>query len=113
MKALPVQTVYDATTLLRQGKSVRQVSKALHISTFLVSNFRQKDKEKIPHPKLGRPSKVTKRTKTLLARKFNTGKLFNSHRRTAPRPSGSGGSYPCRQRPKLLETRERKGIRAT
>ncbi|KAI7817637.1 hypothetical protein BC939DRAFT_465385, partial [Gamsiella multidivaricata] len=74
MKRLREQTVRDAIIQLRQGKSVREVSRSLHISTFSVSKIRQRDKENVPSPKIGRPSKVSKKTKTLLARHFVTGK---------------------------------------
>jgi transposase len=76
MKSLPAQTVQDAIVLLRQGKSVRDVSGTLGISVFSVSKIRQRDKENIPVPQLGRPSKVTKKTKSLLARQMDTGKLL-------------------------------------
>ncbi|KAF9899710.1 hypothetical protein BX616_002886, partial [Lobosporangium transversale] len=61
--------------MLRQGKSVREISRTLHISTFSVSKIYQRGKANIPRPKMGRPTKVTRRTKTLLARYFDIGKI--------------------------------------
>ncbi|KAF9342559.1 hypothetical protein BGX26_007280, partial [Mortierella sp. AD094] len=49
--ALPVTTVNKAKELLRQGKSVLNVSKELQISLASVSKVRQQDKENIPDEK--------------------------------------------------------------
>ncbi|KAF9897392.1 hypothetical protein BX616_005685, partial [Lobosporangium transversale] len=62
--------------MLRQGRSVREISRALHISTISVSKIFQKGEANIPRPKMGRRTKVTKRTKPLLARYFDIGKIL-------------------------------------
>jgi len=76
MKSLSPQTVYDAMVMLRQGKSHRKISKSLGISVASVSKIRQQDKKNIPAPKMGRSCKVTKKTKEILTRQFNTGKVL-------------------------------------
>lgn len=55
---------------LRQGRSTRQVAKDLGVSHGFVTKIYGKDKENIPEPKMGRPFKVSQRTKLALKTKF-------------------------------------------
>jgi transposase len=71
---LPVKVI-DAIQLLIQGQSARQVAKTLGISIGSVLNIRKKNKENIPPPTIGRPNKVSPRTKEVLARQFKTGMM--------------------------------------
>lgn len=48
----------------------------LNVSTASVSRVRKQCKENIPDSKIGRPSKVSQRTREVLARQFDTGKLL-------------------------------------
>src|SRR5689334_23328023 len=75
MKPLPESIKSKALILLQQGKTIRQVSQSLHISIEMVSKIRKQHKESIPAEKLGCPSKVSKTTKSLLARHFSCRKL--------------------------------------
>ena len=75
MAPLPKATVQNAITQLYQGKSCREVSNNLNISFSSVQRIRKKNKEHIPILKVGCPSKITKATQRVLARKFDTGKL--------------------------------------
>ncbi|KAF9106236.1 Galactose-3-O-sulfotransferase 3 [Mortierella sp. AM989] len=75
MRPLPKATVQNATVQFRQGKSAREVAKSLKISLGSALRIRREDKEHIPDPRLGRPSKVSKRTRKALAHKFETGEL--------------------------------------
>ena len=77
MRPIQEDKARSAVVQLRQGKSVREVSSALGISLGTVSKLRQGDKENIPKPKEGRPSKVSAKTKAVLARKFDSGQLLN------------------------------------
>ncbi|KAG0277955.1 hypothetical protein BGZ97_009813 [Linnemannia gamsii] len=61
--------------LLRNGKSVGDVSGTLRISKPSVLKFRKGDLENIPPSKAGRPSKVSKRTRRHLAREYDAGKI--------------------------------------
>ncbi|KAF9195320.1 hypothetical protein BGZ51_002835 [Haplosporangium sp. Z 767] len=75
MRRLPTATVQAAVSQLQHGKSIREVSKALNISSGAVYKIRQKNLKSIPNPKMGRPSKVSKSTKRYIARQYHIGKL--------------------------------------
>jgi hypothetical protein len=66
-------------TPLRQGRSVHEVSRSLHISMGMASKIRKQDEKNIPIKKRGRPSKGSKATKTYLARLYSYGKLLTPH----------------------------------
>jgi transposase len=69
----PPAKVRDVTQQLIQGHSVRAVATSVGISVGTVDRIRKKNKENIPPPTMGRPAKISTRTKTVLARQFNTG----------------------------------------
>ncbi|KAF9111504.1 hypothetical protein BGX27_004822 [Mortierella sp. AM989] len=77
MKPLSKATVQNAIVQFQQGKSTREVAKSLNISLGSAIRIRQKDKQNIPDPRMGRPPKVSKKTRKVLARKFETGELQN------------------------------------
>jgi len=79
MTRLPESKVNDAKVLLQKGMSLREVASTLRISVGAVQRIREREKENIPAPKIGRPSKISKRTKVHLARDFDTGKLTSLH----------------------------------
>jgi transposase len=67
MHPISNSTIQNALVLLRQGKSAHQVATSLSIGYGTVCKYRNQYKDNIPEPKTGRPSKVTKTTKRLLA----------------------------------------------
>lgn len=75
MHPISNSTIQNALVLLRQGKSACQVATSLSIGYGTVCKYRNQYKENIPEPKTGRPTKVTKTTKRLLAQKFDTGQI--------------------------------------
>lgn len=75
MRPLPISIVQNAITLLHQGKSCWEVSKALHISVTTAQKIRKRLKDNIPAPRRGRPFKVPRRTRRVLARKIYTGDI--------------------------------------
>lgn len=75
MYPLPGDIATKALSQLRQGKSCPQVSESLGISLGVVIKIRKKNIDSIPPSKVGRPSKVSKVTKRLLARKYDQGEL--------------------------------------
>lgn len=76
MRRLSQAKVDDIKTLLRSGRSVRQVSAELHISLAAIDRIRKTDKENIPDPKMGRPKKVCDATIRMLVRQVDTGQLL-------------------------------------
>lgn len=66
---------FDATQQLIQGHSVREVADSVGISVGTALNIRKENKENIPPPKIGRPSKISLRTREVLARQFKTGQM--------------------------------------
>jgi transposase len=74
MKPIAQSTVktasHSATEQLRQGKSTREVACNLRISVSSVIKVRKEDKENIPEPHLGRPRKISTKTRGNLARHF-------------------------------------------
>lgn len=75
MTRISQQVVDCALEQLREGRSTSQVSKELGISISSAIRIRKKDKENIPEPNVGRPLKISKSSRRLLARHFNTGEL--------------------------------------
>ncbi|KAG0195369.1 hypothetical protein BGX31_006351, partial [Mortierella sp. GBA43] len=75
MKPLSKAVTDDATVLLRQGKSSREVAKTLGISIGSALRIRKEEQENIPEPKMGRPWKVSKTTRRHIAREYNTGNI--------------------------------------
>lgn len=75
MKSISQDKQQNAKVLLRKGISSRNVSKELGVSVGAILRVRREDKENIPDPKMGPPSKVSKITKDKIVRQFNTGKL--------------------------------------
>jgi transposase len=75
MKRLPNSTVQNAIVLLQQGKSCTEVSNTLNISISSAIRIRKRNNLNIPSPKMGPPSKVSKRTKHYIANQYNIGKL--------------------------------------
>ncbi|KAF9311403.1 hypothetical protein BGZ91_006817 [Linnemannia elongata] len=72
MRPLPPSKVDNVKTLLRQGISTRQVATELNVSHGVVTKIRLQDKENIPEPETGRPTKVSKTTRHALKTKFLT-----------------------------------------
>jgi len=62
MKKLTEDIINTAKVQLREGKSAREVSKNLPISRASANRIRNADKENIPPPTQGRPSKISKAT---------------------------------------------------
>ena len=75
MKHLPSAKVLDATSLLRQRKSIRKVAQSLNISKSTVARIRDKDKENIPPPNPGRPKVISTTTRSALAHHYEIGDL--------------------------------------
>jgi transposase/RNAse (barnase) inhibitor barstar len=75
MKHLSKEIVENAKQQLYQGRSVRQVATNLKIAVGSAVNIRNANKENLPPPKMGRPSKVSKDTRKVLARQFNNGSI--------------------------------------
>jgi len=75
MRQLSYATRNSTKALLRQRRSTRQVEKALGVSHGYVCDVRAEDKENIPLPKMGRPSKISERTRHWMVCKYNAGKL--------------------------------------
>src|SRR5690606_35949858 len=73
MKSLPRQYSLDAIVQLRHGKSARDIAAALGISVSSVLRIRQRVSSSLPNPRRGSTYKVSKKTRSLLARKFSTG----------------------------------------
>lgn len=74
-KRISLATIANATQQLNQGHSVREVANSLRISIGSAVNIRNRNKENIPPPKTRSHSKISPRTKEVLARQFNTGHL--------------------------------------
>jgi transposase len=72
MRPLSIAKRNQTKDLLRQGKSTREVEKELGVSHGFVAKVSKEDKENIPTAKMGRPPKVSKRTRHLLATQYNT-----------------------------------------
>lgn len=83
MKPLPLSKRQDVIVLLRQGRSTRQVARDVGVSHGFVTKVRLQDKENIPEPKMGRPSKVSKQTKQALKTKFITNDFENEDNKYA------------------------------
>jgi len=75
MKPLSKLIVQEAISLFKQGKSIREVSGALHISISSAGRIKRRNKEDLPMPKFGRPYKVSKVTRRHIAREFDIGTL--------------------------------------
>jgi len=73
MKPTSTSKVQSTITLLRQGLSTRKIADRVHISRSTVARIRAQRQLNIPVSKGGRPSKVSKETKKILRRKFDTG----------------------------------------
>jgi transposase len=67
--------VLDATSQLRQSKSIRKVAQSLGISKSSVARIRDNDKENIPPPNPGRPRAISERTRSALAHHYDIGDL--------------------------------------
>jgi transposase len=67
--------VLDATSQLRQSKSIRKVAQSLGISKSLVARVRDNDKESIPPPNPGRPRAIWTKTRSALAHHYDIGDL--------------------------------------
>lgn len=65
--------VVDVMQQLNQGQSVRAVATAVGISVGTVDRIRRRSKENIPPATMGRPKKISPRTKEVLARQYKTG----------------------------------------
>jgi transposase len=72
---IPPAKVIDATDLLIQGQTVRQVATSLEISIGSAVSIKKKNKENIPPSTAGRKNKVPPRTKEVVARLFKTGQM--------------------------------------
>jgi transposase len=79
MRPLPKAITDNAIVLMRNGQSARAAAKALGISVSSAIRIQRKDKEDIPPIARGRPAKVHKRTKTLLAKQMKIGTLESIH----------------------------------
>jgi transposase len=75
MKKKSNSILQSALTKLQHGESCRNVAKELKISITTAQRIRNSNKENIPLPKRGRPSKVTKASHKVLVREFDTGQL--------------------------------------
>jgi len=79
MRPLPPSKIDNVKTLLRHGKSTRQVAAELNVSHGFVTKIRLQDKENIPKPKMGRPAKVSKRTREALKAMFLANSFDNEN----------------------------------
>ncbi|KAF9925085.1 hypothetical protein FBU30_005078, partial [Linnemannia zychae] len=70
MRPLSLSKVNSVKNLLHQGKSIWQIEKELNIPHPFIIKIHQQDKKNIPAPKMGRPIKVSKRTRCALMIKF-------------------------------------------
>jgi len=75
MRPLAPQTVDNVKQQLNQGKSAREVASNLKVSVGFALKVRKANKENMPPPKMGRPSKISKDTRKILARQFNNGAI--------------------------------------
>src|SRR5690606_11196823 len=75
MKPIPASIYHQAVAFLKQGQSCWDISKKLHISVTTVQNIRKKSDGFLPAPRVGRPYKISRRTRRSLARKFDLGEL--------------------------------------
>ena len=81
MKPLPPSKADHVKTLVSQGKSTRQVARELQVSHGFVTKIRLQDKENLPEPTMGRPAKVSKRTRQALKTKFLTNDFEDENNR--------------------------------
>jgi transposase len=81
MRPLSSSKADDVKTLLRHGKSTRQVAMTLNVSHGFVTKIRLQDKENIPKPKMGRPIKVSKTTRQALKTKFLANDFNNENQK--------------------------------
>ncbi|KAK5822303.1 hypothetical protein F5H01DRAFT_335426 [Linnemannia elongata] len=65
----------NVTQQLIQVHSVRKVTDSLGISVATPTRIRKENKVNIPPPKIGRPIRISLRTKEVLARQFKTGQM--------------------------------------
>lgn len=75
MKSLPRQYSLNTIVQLRQGKSARKIAAALGISVSTVLRIKQRVRNSLPNPKKGSTYKVSKKARSLLARKFSIGEF--------------------------------------
>jgi transposase len=64
-----------ASQLFIQGQSAREVADSLGIGIATAIRIRKDNEENIPPPKMGRPYKVSLKTRGVLGRQINTGQL--------------------------------------
>lgn len=75
MKPTPNSQVQSIRVLLQQGLSTREIANRLNTSHMTVARIRAHNKEDIPVSKGRRSCKVSKETKKVLRRKFDTGEI--------------------------------------
>ncbi|KAF9972051.1 hypothetical protein BGZ75_001612, partial [Mortierella antarctica] len=73
MRPLAPETTNNVKQQLNQGRSARDVANNVKVSVGFALKVRNSIKENVPPPKLGRPSKISKDTRKVLARQFNNG----------------------------------------
>src|SRR5690554_4232313 len=79
MRPLPKALVDNAIVMLRNGNSARATAKALGISISSAIRIQQQHKDTIPPVQKGRPTKVSKTTRTTIARQMRQGRLRSIH----------------------------------
>jgi transposase len=109
MKALAENIVNNVKQQLRQGKSAREVASNLNVSISSAIKIRNADKENIPAPKMGRPSKISNETRRNMARQFNSGVLKSLRDGQLMVQSADGGLVHTRTVQRLLK---KEGVKA-
>ncbi|KAG0249783.1 hypothetical protein DFQ27_009800, partial [Actinomortierella ambigua] len=77
LRPLPAAKTNEVMFQLREGRSARQVTIDACVSVSFTLKTHWQDKENIPEFKAGRPSKASKRTKSVLNVKTLLGQLLN------------------------------------
>ncbi|KAF9913531.1 hypothetical protein FBU30_003277, partial [Linnemannia zychae] len=81
MRAIPLSKIDNVKSLLRQGKSTWYTASALNVSHGFVTKISLQDKENIPEPRMGRPTKVSKEIRRALKMKFLTNEFNNENQK--------------------------------
>ena len=109
MKPLAEETINNVRQQLRQGRSARKVASNLKVSISSALKIRNMDKENIPAPKMGRPTKISNETRRVLARQFNNGILRTLQDGQQMVQSSDGGQVHVRTVQRLLKS---EGVKA-
>ncbi|KAG9319063.1 hypothetical protein KVV02_004806, partial [Mortierella alpina] len=109
MRPLAQETIDNVKQQLNQGRSVRDVASNLKVSVSFALKVRNSNKENVPPPKLGRPSKISKDTRKVLARQFNNGSMQSLQDGQRMVQSTDGGQVHARTVRRHLE---KEGLKA-